>query len=536
MVVSTKRLGYVFFAISLLGCQLTPPEPGSLETKTLVPRPLMAPSSVASRPLEQQETPPRAQPMDNQAPQTALLSAPPTAETQAIPVPSEEILEPDLWREMRSQMTLNLHLDQKRVQQEMRWLKEHPNYLQRLKNRLQAYLPYIYAETQSRGLPVELALLPIVESALDTFAFSHGGAAGPWQFISGTARQYKLDINDWYDGRRDIIASTDAALTFLTDLNHRFDDWYLALAGYNAGQGNVSRALRKNPGAVFFDLALPRETKAYVPRLLALAALIKDPKAFGVDLPPIVPARQFVTLDTYGQFQLSKLSVLIGLDMDTLYRWNPALNQWATAPNGPHRIIVPITVDVELAQSQIDAVPANQRVDWTEIRVKPGDTLSEIAQRNGTDVATLRAANDLTGGYLQINQKLFIPRHQAPLQSVPRSAKGDVDYVVTAGDSLWSIAKTHKISLNALMRNNHLGPRDTLSIGKKLRLPVNHQESRRKVTRKVHYTVRRGDSLAKIAARFKVSVSQITGWNRLDQARYLQPGQGLLLYVNVIGG
>ncbi len=127
--------------------------------------------------------------------------------------------------------------------------------------------------------------------------------------------------------------------------------------------------------------------------------------------------------------------MLIGLDMDTLYRWNPALNQWATAPNGPHRIIVPITVDVELAQSQIDAVPANQRVDWTEIRVKPGDTLSEIAQRNGTDVATLRAANDLTGGYLQINQKLFIPRHQAPLQSVPRSAKGDVDYVVTAGDS-----------------------------------------------------------------------------------------------------
>ncbi len=442
---------------------------------------------------------------------------------------------PDLWRDMRQAMHLPLHLDQKRVQQELRWLKRHPHYLTRLQPRLQTYLPYLYTQTQLRGMPAELALLPIVESALDTFAFSHGGAAGPWQFVRGTARQYGLDMNDWYDGRRDIVASTDAALRYLTDLNNRFDDWYLALAGYNAGQGNVNRALRKNPGAGFFDLSLPRETRAYVPRLLALAAIIKDPEAHGLNLPEVVPATSFYTLNVHSQFQVDKLADTLGLSADELYKFNPALNQWATPPRGPHRVIVPGHLDPIAAQASIDAIPANARVDWTQIVVRDGDTLSQIARRHGTDVTSLRIANQLPNSRIRAGNKLLIPKHAQALASAPRSAKGSVTYVVKPGDSLWTIAQQHNVNLTKLMRNNHLGPKDTLAVGHKLTIPGTGS-SKRQVTRKVHYKVRKGDSLSRIASKFNVSVGQISNWNKLDSKRYLQPGQGLLLYVNVVGG
>ncbi len=436
--------------------------------------------------------------------------------------------EPDLWREMRAHMHLDLHLDHPRVQR-------HPTYLKRLQPRLQNSLPFLYSQTQLRSLPAELALLPIVESALDTFAFSHGGAAGPWQFVRGTARQYGLEINDWYDGRRDVIASTEAALDYLTYLNKRFDDWYLALAGYNAGQGNVSRAQRKNPGAGFFDLRLPKETQAYVPRLLALSAVIKDPQSFGITLPKIEPRTTFHSLNTHGQFQLTKLSEVLELDMDDIYRWNPSLNQWATPPKGPHRLIVPANIDPVLAQKTIDAIPASQRVDWQEIKVRSGDTLSQIARRHGTDVTSLRMANNLSGSTIRAGKKLLIPKHAAALKSTPRSAKGDVDYVVASGDSLWTIARKHNVDMTKLMRNNHLGPKDTLAVGKTLKIPGVSGQTR-KVTRKVHYKVRSGDSLAKIAGKFNVSINQIANWNKLDKARYLQPGQPLQLYVNVVGG
>ncbi len=443
--------------------------------------------------------------------------------------------EPDLWRDLRNAMHLPLYLDEQRVQQELRWLKRHPKYLTRLQPRLQRYLPYLFTRTQLRDVPAELALLPIVESALDTFAFSHGGAAGPWQFVRGTARQQGLDINEWYDGRRDIVASTEAALDYLEYLNGRFDDWYLALAGYNAGQGNVSRALRKNPGAGFFDLKLPRETQAYVPRLLALAAVIKEPERYGLTLPEVVPATTFHVLNTHSQFQLNKLADAVQISMEDLYQFNPAINQWATPPRGPHRIIVPGHLDKASAQASIDAIPAKSRVDWTQVVVNNGDTLSQIARRHGTDVTSLRMANNLASSRIRAGSKLLIPKHAAALTTTPRSAKGHTKYVVQNGDSLWSIAKQHKVSLTKLMRNNHLGPKDTLSVGHTLKIP-GAGSGKREVTRKVRYKVRKGDSLSRIAGKFNVSVNEIANWNNLDKGGYLQPGQGLLLYVNVVGG
>ena len=294
--------------------------------------------------------------------------------------PGVRLPDPNLWADLIDGFQLNRHTEQKRVQQELRWLQRHPSYLHNMHGRLQRHLAYIHAQVEARGMPSELALLPIVESALDPYAFSHGGAAGLWQFIPATAKRFGLERNWWYEGRRDPVAATDAALDYLQVLHNRFDDWYLALAGYNAGEGNVSRAKRRAPeGAGFFDLKLPRETSAYVPRLLALAELVANPDAHGVTLPPLEPEVPFQVVSTGSQMDLSVISRVTDIDVETLYLWNPALNQWSTPPAGPHHLILPAEL-AEAAAAQIAAVPADQRVEWLRVTVRSGDTLSQLAR------------------------------------------------------------------------------------------------------------------------------------------------------------
>ena len=467
----------------------------------------------------------------------------PVAIPRISPRPLPEPAAPDLWQEIRAGFALDHALQQRRVQQELAWLKRHPSYLPRLKSRLQRYLPHIHAEVRARELPAELALLPIVESALDPYAFSHGGAAGLWQFIPATAKRFGLPRNWWFDGRRDPVLATQAALDYLEHLHGRLDDWYLAVAGYNAGEGNVRRALRRaDSDTPFWDLKLPRETSAYVPRLLALAAVVNDPAAHGLELPAITPEPAFVTVETHGQFDLKKAAATLELDLDALYEWNPALNQWSTPPDGPHHLHVPVTL-AETAQARISAVPAQERVQWLRVTVARGETLSHIARRHRTDVATLRRVNRLSGSQIRIGQALFIPRasHVADSEQ-PSRARPRGDYQVKAGDSLWSIARAHSLSVSSLVKANQIGPREVLRVGQRLIIPgaaagvAATPQSGPNVIRKVRYGVRRGDSLAKIASKFNVAVNDIAQWNALDLANYLQPGQKLLIYVPVAGG
>ena len=449
---------------------------------------------------------------------------------------------PELWHLMRQEMHLDTHLDQRRVQQELRWLQRHPGYLQRLAPRMQRYLPYIYSEVKARQMPIELALLPIVESALDTFAFSHGGAAGPWQFVSGTARQYGLKINDWYDGRRDIIASTGAALDYLTALHKRFGNWHLALAAYNAGQGNVAKARRRDPGVGYFELELPAETKAYVPRLLALAEVVARPDKYNLTLPKLQPGVTFFVLETNSQFQLDKLAQHLEIELQELYEWNSALSKWATPPEGPHRIIVPAHIDRQDKQQLLASIPKAQKLDWIEVKVKAGDTLSHLAKRHRTDINTIKVTNQLSSNRLSLGQVVLIPQNKGDTHHHPKISKRkqQTPYTVRQGDSLWSIARNHKVGLTALMKHNNIGPRDTLRTGQVVYLPnkklVTTLKNPNRVTRKVRYKVRRGDSLARIANKFNVTIKQIARWNKIDTKKYLQPGQGLMLYVDVVGG
>jgi len=459
---------------------------------------------------------------------------------------------------IRDGMTLPVP-DQRRVRQELAWYSRHPDYLDRVLTRASAYMPHIVAEIDRRGLPMELALLPVVESAYDPFAYSHGRAAGLWQIIPGTGRRFGLKQNWWYDGRRDVVESTRAALDYLEYLHGLFDgNWEHAIAAYNSGEGNVGRAIRRNRAAGkpidFWNLRLPRETSAYVPRLLALSKLVADADSFGIKLPAVPDEPRFEVVEIGSQLDLALAAELAGIDIDELYAYNPGLNRWATDPTGPHRLTVPIE-SVQLFRERLAGVPVAERVRWKRHKVASGQTLSEIAELHGTTMGAIRRSNNLNGNLIRAGSYLLIPVATKPLSAYSLSADarlaklqerqsgaGTVEHTVRGGESFWTISRKYGVGVRELAKWNGMAPGDTLSVGRKL---VVHNASVREAptptaslapegkVRKVRYTVRRGDSLSLIASRFRVSVGDITRWNGIDPAKILRPGDKITMYVDV---
>ncbi|MAR28313.1 MAG: lytic transglycosylase, partial [Gammaproteobacteria bacterium] len=348
---------------------------------------------------------------------------------------------------------------------------------------------------------------------------------------------------DSYDGRRDVIDATDAALTFLQDLYKRFDDWQLALAAYNAGGGTVSKAIRKSQHRDFFRLRLPRETRAYVPRLLALSAIIAEPDAFGIELPAISNNNPLRVLRLTSIYDVAVVAETLDTTTEDIYRFNPGLKRSQWSQDTPLRLILPesfpLSGDAEARASLLlKSVPEDQRVAWQEIIVQSGDTISELAQANGVTSRQLRLTNNLSTDVLQIGQSLRIPRQGSVNQP---TVAGSYPYIVQRGDSLWSIAKRSNTSIDALARLNRIGRRDLLGVGQTIRLPRPHPTFTElgqgpSEIRKIRYKVRRGDSLSRIAKKFRVRVTDIVEWNAIVPERYLQPGQALTLFVDVIGG
>ncbi len=448
--------------------------------------------------------------------------------------------------------------DNHRTAAELRWYARHPEYLSRVFTRAQRYLPYIVAELERRDMPLELALLPIVESAYDPFAYSHGRAAGLWQMIPGTARRFGIKQNWWYDGRRDIVDSTRAALDYLEYLHELNDgDWLNAIASYNSGEGNVLRAARNNRKAGkpidFWHLKLPKETSMYVPKLLALVEIVADPARHNLTLPVVLDEEQFVVTDIGTQLDLALAAELAGVDVDTIYRYNPGYNRWSTDPAGPHRLVMPIDV-AETFTTALNAVPERERVRWKRHKVRSGEAISQIAEKYNTTVSALRAANNLRGNTIRAGSHLMIPVATKPLAAYSQSADArlakkqnrkrpgnKVEHVVASGESFWTIAQRYKITHRQLAAWNGMAPGDTLSVGKKLvvwthadaGLPATSPLSTGKTKRKLRYTVRNGDSLYLIARRFRVGIDQIARWNGIDKNKILRPGQKLTLHVDV---
>ena len=443
----------------------------------------------------------------------------------------------------------------RRVVAQLDWFVRHPDYLSRVLTRAQRYMPYITEQIEARGLPLDLALLPIVESAYDPFAYSHGRAAGLWQIIPGTAKRFGIRQNWWYDGRRDIVDSTRGALDYLSHLNEIMDgDWMLAIASYNSGEGNVLKAIKRNKARAtptdFWSLSLSKETSAYVPKLIALVTIVKNPAAFGLTLPEIRYESQFARADVGGQLDLALAAELAGLDLDTLYAYNPGYNRWATDPAGPHRLQLPIDV-YETFNRALATVPSDERIRWQRHKIKNGETISEIAEHYHTTLASIRAANGIRGNTIRAGQHLMIPVARKPLTAYSQSADARrekkqntqrsgnrVDHIVASGESFWSIGRRYSVGMRDLAAWNGMAPRDTLSIGQKLvvwtkqSVPGNAVPSGG-TTRKLNYTVRSGDSLYLIASRFRVTVNDLVRWNKIDKNKILRPGQKLMMWVDV---
>ncbi len=449
--------------------------------------------------------------------------------------------------------------DHPRAERARAWFVRHPDYLKRVVERARPYLHLIVEEIEARGMPGEIALLPVVESAFQPFAYSHGRAAGLWQFIPSTGKHYGLKQNWWYDGRRDVQRATHAALNYLQKLSADFDgDWLLALAAYNAGEGTVMRAVRRNAKAGkptdFWSLKLPRETTTYVPKLLGVSAVFGNPAAFGIDLPEVADAPVLAQVETGGQIDLARAADLAGISVDELYMLNPAFNRWATDPDGPHTLLLPRD-KADTFRTQLASLEPDGRLQWRRHRIRSGENLGVIASRYQTTPAVLRQVNQLDGDLIRAGHHLLIPvaskpgsayshsagqRHARNTAKQPSSGSRRVTHTVRGGESLWSIGRRYGVTSRSLARWNGMGTRDTLAVGRELTVWLPPQAggatssaaNSNDTLQRIRYTVRPGDSLYAIASRFKVSIADLRRWNGLA-SDLLHPGQKLTLHVDV---
>ncbi len=463
----------------------------------------------------------------------------------------------DLWDRIRAGFKLDLTLNNARIEAERTWYLQNLPYLDRVIARGSRYLHFIVEEAEARDMPLELALLPVVESAFDPFAYSVADAAGPWQFIPSTGRIYGLKQTWWYDGRRDIALSTRAALDYLEQLATRFGgDYYKALASYNAGAGTVSRAISRNIRAGrktdYWSLKVPRETSAYVPKLIALAQIIQDPEKYGVRINPIPDEPRFVLVDVGHQIDLARAAELADIPLTELYLYNPAWSRWMTDPQSPQQMLVPIEL-ADAFRANLAGTPKSEYVFSARHDVVTGETLESIALQYNLSTDALRMVNYLAGETVNVGETLLIPQPRLPfaarettyaarivaLNKLRGRPARSIIYTVRAGDTLSAIAGNKKVTVRDIARWNRMSVSKPLRIGQKLVLqgvsggttPA-HAARAGSSDKRVTHQVKRGETLSGLARQFNVSVHDVARWNDFSPKRELRIGEKLKLYLD----
>jgi membrane-bound lytic murein transglycosylase D len=541
----------------------TPAPPSAADTA--VPRDLSTadpgPAVVAAEPGS---APDSTTPMDS-----ADLPGPP-ADSLVI------VRQPELFARLRGGFKLD-DVDEPAVASQLNWFANHPDFLERTWGRAGLWLYYIVGQLEKRNMPAELALLPVIESAFEPYAYSRARASGLWQFISDTGRRFGLKQDWWYDGRRDPIEATRAALDYLQALHDEFDgDWLLAVAAYNCGEMAVSRAIQRNQRlgkpTDFWHLKLPTETRGYVPELLAMRRLVANPERYGLEFSRIANEPYFVAISTGGQIDLKVVADIAGVSVEDLYELNPAFHRWASDPTGPFRLLVPADAAEGLQDTILHLTP-EQRMRVDHYTVRRGDTIASIAHHFATKPEVVRQLNDLGASDLPvIDSVLRVPSAYILPEKVARAAllfdspmrlrrggrKPNIHVVrVHRGDTLYALAQRLGTDVQTLAQNNGLKAGDRLHAGQRLRIGapnslVADATPRGRASagsagagttalassdggRRMTYIVRRGDTLYGIARLLQVTVNELMSWNGMSGEHNLKPGQTLVAFVKTRG-
>lgn len=466
----------------------------------------------------------------------------------------------NLWDVLRDEFSLPHYEDNPAVQEKIDWLMNNQDYLMRSATRAAPYLYYILQQVRKRHLPAEIVLLPIIESGYNPFSLSSVGAAGIWQLMPGTATGLGVKQDSWYDGRRDIIASTRGALTYLAYLQNFFEgNWLLALAAYNTGEGNVLSAIKKNIrygiDTDFWSLPVAQQTKDYVPSLLALAVIISHPEHYPVYFPPVKNAPYLAQVEVGKHINLKNAASLAGISYDKLIILNPGFNRPATRKS--YKLVLPIE-NIEKFAENLALSPLN-KIKWIHYKVKQGDKLLTIAKRFKTTVLAIRKINHLSKNDLQSGMNLLLPNHDQNegIKVLAKTVKkktngiikrlahlkfkkvnhyqlqpGDTVYMVRKEDNLNSIAQRFHVSSKAIQLANQLSG-GHLKLGSHLIIPTHSFEKTLQPGDTI-YMVRRGDTIRKIATKFRTSESALRLTNLVDDTT-LREGEKLVVPTHLRG-
>jgi len=388
----------------------------------------------------------------------------------------------DLWERIRAGFSMP-NLEGPIVQDRTAWYAARPEYLKRTLERSRRYLYHIVEELEKRGMPTELALLPMVESSFNPMAYSRAHASGLWQFIPGTGKRYDLAQNWWYDGRRDIVASTSAALDYLKDIYEMNGDWHLALASYNWGENAVAKAMERNRAAGlpidYSSLRMPEETRYYVPKLQALKNIVANPAPFGFVLDPIPNQPYFATVTRERDMDIRLAAKLAEMPVDEFLALNPAFNRPIIPAAVNARIVLPAD-KVELFHANLQKYDNKAMVSWQAYHPKAGEKLEAIAKRFGVEVAQLREVNGINARTRGMPAILVVPMNGASIDTgarlplmyappIPVVAPRTLVHTVKAGETLISIAGRYKVTPDDLRRWNPIG---RLTVGQQLRIQM----------------------------------------------------------------
>ena len=488
----------------------------------------------------------------NVAVEQPLQPADPVEIAEPPPAPVDTATVDDLWDRIRDGLKLPA-LANPRVSSHEAAFASEPEYLARIVERSRRYLYHIVQEVEKRGMPMEIALLPIVESAFNPKAYSRARASGIWQFMPSTGKNYGLQQNWWHDDRRDVHAATEAALDYLQSLYRRFNNWELALASYNSGEGRVGRAIAYNRArglrTDFSSIQLPAETRNYVPKLIAVRNIVRNPERFGLTLAYIPNKPYFTVVSTDKHIDLKRAAEFAEIPVDEFQALNPAFNRPVITAKEPRSILIPAeTADIFRAKLE----GSDQRlVSWRTQKLDRGEALEKVADRFGISSSELKEVNGIPsskriagGGTILVpvtedSDQAHIDHDSTPEAALaaPYVSNRGASHVVRRGETLTKIARRYGLSTATLKAWNGL-TKGNVSVGQRLIVrklsnpkiaevaPKNQRvnASKQVTTDTISYRVQRGDTLYSIARRFDVDVVALKRWNKISGKRRLVAG------------